>query len=65
MPLDVPTRSELKSELDKANNIKKKLRKILRDFEDEFQRDNGRKVQREDRGHMEGKYHEYKVTVYN
>ena len=55
-------RPELKSELDKANNTKKKLRKLLRDFEDEFQRENNRKVQREDRGPMDSKYQEYKVS---
>lgn len=58
-------RPELKSELDKANNTKKKLRKLLRDFEDEFQRENGRKVQREDRGPMDNKYQEYKVSLQN
>jgi len=54
---------ELKSELDKANNTKKKLRKLLRDFEDEFQKENNRKVQRDDRGPMESKYQEYKVSA--
>jgi len=54
---------ELKLELDRVNNEKKKLRKTLRDFEDEFQRENGRKVQREDRGPMAKEYNEYKVHV--
>ncbi|XP_067944481.1 protein FAM13A-like isoform X2 [Watersipora subatra] len=55
--LSVP---ELKAELEKANNVKKKLRKLLREFEDEFQKEKSRKVQKEDRGPMDSKYQEYK-----
>ena len=40
---------------------KKKLRKILRDFEDDFYQLNGRKVQKEDRAPMNLEYQEYKV----
>ncbi|XP_006821713.2 protein FAM13A-like [Saccoglossus kowalevskii] len=43
-----------------AKSDKKRLRKILRDFEDSFFKRTGRKVQREDRDPMETEYIEYK-----
>ena len=44
----------------KAKNEKKRLRKILKEFEDQFQDNAGRKVMKEDRGPMETDYANYK-----
>ena len=44
----------------KAKNEKKRLRKILKEFEDQFQENAGRKVMKEDRGPMETDYANYK-----
>ncbi|CAH1794835.1 unnamed protein product [Owenia fusiformis] len=51
---------ELISEQNGARNTKKELRKVLREFEDEFLRQTGRKVQKEDRAPMDAEYNEYK-----
>lgn len=51
---------ELLEEQRKARIEKKRLRKILRTFEKDFQLATGRKVQREDRHPMENNYTEYK-----
>ena len=44
----------------KAKTEKKRLRKILKEFEDAFQDNAGRKVMKEDRGPMETDYANYK-----
>ncbi|KAJ8254988.1 hypothetical protein GJAV_G00199650 [Gymnothorax javanicus] len=51
---------ELLEQLWKARAEKKKLRKTIRDFEDEFYQQNGRNVQKEDRAPMMDEYKEYK-----
>uniref|UniRef100_A0A8B9FGJ7 Protein FAM13B n=1 Tax=Amazona collaria TaxID=241587 RepID=A0A8B9FGJ7_9PSIT len=51
---------ELLEQLWKARAEKKKLRKTLRDFEEEFYQQNGRNVQKEDRVPMLDEYREYK-----
>nr|XP_041574938.1 protein FAM13B isoform X6 [Taeniopygia guttata] len=51
---------ELLEQLWKARAEKKKLRKILREFEEEFYQQNGRNVQKEDRVPMLDEYREYK-----
>ncbi|XP_067850562.1 protein FAM13A isoform X2 [Heptranchias perlo] len=51
---------ELQEQLQEARADKKRLRKILRDFEDTFFQENGRNVQREDRAPMAEEYSEYK-----
>ncbi|XP_041078936.1 protein FAM13B-like isoform X2 [Polyodon spathula] len=51
---------ELLEQLWKARADKKKLRKSLRDFEDDFYQQNGRNVQKEDRSPMWEEYKEYK-----
>ncbi|XP_052764243.1 protein FAM13A-like isoform X2 [Mya arenaria] len=55
--LSVP---ELKDELMKSRGSKKRLRKTLRDFEEGFAQQAGRKVGREDRQPMQTEYNEYK-----
>ncbi|XP_052264203.1 protein FAM13A-like isoform X2 [Dreissena polymorpha] len=55
--LSVP---QLQDELIKSRNTKKHLRKKLRDFEEGFTRQTGRKVGREDRMPMQTEYNEYK-----
>uniref|UniRef100_A0A8C6VFR3 Protein FAM13B n=1 Tax=Naja naja TaxID=35670 RepID=A0A8C6VFR3_NAJNA len=51
---------ELLEQLWKARGEKKKLRKTLREFEEGFYQQNGRNVQKEDRGPMLDEYREYK-----
>ncbi|XP_027499471.1 protein FAM13B isoform X6 [Corapipo altera] len=51
---------ELLEQLWKARAEKKKLRKTLREFEEEFYQQNGRNVQKEDRIPMLDEYREYK-----
>ncbi|XP_056625340.1 protein FAM13B isoform X4 [Triplophysa dalaica] len=51
---------ELLEQLWKARADKKKLRKTIREFEDEFYQQNGRNVQKEDRMPMMDEYKEYK-----
>uniref|UniRef100_A0ABM5FLC5 Protein FAM13B isoform X5 n=1 Tax=Pogona vitticeps TaxID=103695 RepID=A0ABM5FLC5_9SAUR len=51
---------ELLEQLWKARAEKKKLRKTLREFEDQFYQQNGRNVQKEDRAPMLDEYREYK-----
>ncbi|GFT03924.1 protein FAM13A [Nephila pilipes] len=52
--------SELESEVTVVRDEKRRLRKILREFEDQFKKEHGRKVQREDKRAMEPCYTEYK-----
>ncbi|XP_075716785.1 protein FAM13A isoform X2 [Rhinoderma darwinii] len=52
--------SELLEQLLEAREEKKRIRKKLRDFEDNFFRQNGRNVQKEDRSPMAEEYSEYK-----
>ncbi|XP_067852367.1 protein FAM13B isoform X2 [Heptranchias perlo] len=51
---------ELLEQLWKARDDRKKLRKTLREFEEEFYQKNGRNVQKEDRAPMIEEYREYK-----
>ncbi|KAM4807525.1 protein FAM13A-like [Rhinophrynus dorsalis] len=51
---------ELLQQLQDAREEKKRIRKKLRDFEDNFFRQNGRNVQKEDRTPMAEDYSEYK-----
>ncbi|CAJ0932186.1 unnamed protein product [Ranitomeya imitator] len=51
---------ELLEQLQEAREEKKRIRKKLRDFEDNFFRQNGRNVQKEDRNPMAEEYSEYK-----
>ncbi|KAM4586394.1 protein FAM13B isoform 3-T4 [Fundulus diaphanus] len=51
---------ELLEQLWKARTEKKKLRKTIREFEEDFYQHNGRNVQKEDRVPMLEKYREYK-----
>ncbi|KAJ8015239.1 hypothetical protein DPEC_G00024070 [Dallia pectoralis] len=51
---------ELLEQLWKARAEKKKLRKTIREFEDDFYQQNGRNVQKEDRLPMIDEYKEYK-----
>ncbi|KAK3535862.1 hypothetical protein QTP70_021160 [Hemibagrus guttatus] len=51
---------ELLEQLWKAKAEKKKLRRTIREFEDEFYKQNGRNVQKEDRVPMLDEYKEYK-----
>ncbi|XP_058253971.1 protein FAM13B isoform X10 [Hemibagrus wyckioides] len=51
---------ELLEQLWKARAEKKKLRRTIREFEDEFYKQNGRNVQKEDRVPMLDEYKEYK-----
>lgn len=53
-------RPELLEQLWKARAEKKKLRKSIRDFEEDFYQHNGRNVQKEDRVPMMEEYREYK-----
>ncbi|XP_050717359.1 protein FAM13A-like isoform X2 [Eriocheir sinensis] len=52
--------SELRERKKEAREEKKKLRRILREYEEKFEREMGRKVQKEDRGPMEQSYLDYK-----
>merc|ERR1719391_958242 len=51
---------ELRERKREAREEKKHLRRALRDFEEQFERDFGRKVQKEDRGPLEQTYLDYK-----
>uniref|UniRef100_A0A8C3X1Z3 Family with sequence similarity 13 member A n=1 Tax=Catagonus wagneri TaxID=51154 RepID=A0A8C3X1Z3_9CETA len=51
---------ELLEHLQEMREEKKRIRKKLRDFEDNFLRQNGRNVQKEDRTPMAEEYNEYK-----
>ncbi|XP_077157015.1 protein FAM13A isoform X2 [Paroedura picta] len=51
---------ELVEQLQEVREEKKRIRKKLRDFEDNFFRQNGRNVQKEDRLPMAEEYNEYK-----
>ncbi|XP_078532236.1 protein FAM13A isoform X2 [Lissotriton helveticus] len=51
---------ELMEQLHEAREEKKKIRKKLREFEDDFFRLNGRNVQKEDRSPMVDEYSDYK-----
>lgn len=53
-------RSELVEQQKSTREEKKKLRRQLREFEDEFQNRTGRKLQKEDRLPMETVYTDYK-----
>nr|XP_045621135.1 protein FAM13A-like isoform X3 [Procambarus clarkii] len=52
--------SELRERKKEAREEKKKLRRSLREYEEKFERELGRKVQKEDRGPMEQTYLDYK-----
>ena len=52
--------SELRERKKEARDEKKRLRKALREYEEKFERETGRKVQKEDRGSMEQTYLDYK-----
>ncbi|KAL4640443.1 protein FAM13A-like [Arapaima gigas] len=54
------TMQELVEQLQEAREEKKRLRKNLREFEDQFFRQNGRNVQKEDRSPLAEEYNEYK-----
>ncbi|XP_064601221.1 protein FAM13A-like isoform X2 [Liolophura sinensis] len=51
---------ELQNELQKARQDKKRLRKVLKEFEDDFFHQSGRKAQKEDREPFFQEYFEYK-----
>ncbi|XP_018099533.1 uncharacterized protein LOC100101289 isoform X2 [Xenopus laevis] len=51
---------ELLEQLQEAREEKKRIRKVLRDFEDNFLKQNGRNVQKEDRNPVAEDYIEYK-----
>ncbi|KAI0239940.1 Protein FAM13A [Lamellibrachia satsuma] len=52
--------SQLYEEQQRVMSDKRRLRKVLRLFEDDFFSKTGRKVQKEDRAPMQSDYHEYK-----
>ncbi|XP_062333506.1 protein FAM13A-like isoform X5 [Osmerus eperlanus] len=54
------TMEELVVQLQEAREEKKRIRKNLREFEDQFFRQNGRNVQKEDRSPLAVEYNEYK-----
>uniref|UniRef100_A0A8C7WA67 Family with sequence similarity 13 member A n=1 Tax=Oncorhynchus mykiss TaxID=8022 RepID=A0A8C7WA67_ONCMY len=54
------TMPELVEQLQEARGEKKRIRKNLREFEDQFFRQNGRNVQKEDRSPLAVEYNEYK-----
>ncbi|XP_068178247.1 protein FAM13A isoform X2 [Antennarius striatus] len=54
------TTRELVEQLQEAREEKKRLRKTLKEFEDQFFRQNGRNVQKEDRSPLALEYSEYK-----
>ncbi|KAG7459025.1 hypothetical protein MATL_G00226830 [Megalops atlanticus] len=54
------TMQELVEQLQKAREDKKRIRKSLKEFEDEFFQKNRRNVQKEDRSPLGEKYNEYK-----
>ncbi|XP_020773404.1 protein FAM13A-like isoform X1 [Boleophthalmus pectinirostris] len=54
------TIEELVEQLQETREEKKRIRKNLKDFEDQFFRQNGRNVQKEDRSPLAVEYNEYK-----
>ncbi|XP_029949146.1 protein FAM13A isoform X2 [Salarias fasciatus] len=54
------TTQELVEQLQEAREEKKRIRKNLKEFEDQFLRQNGRNVQKEDRSPLAVEYNEYK-----
>uniref|UniRef100_A0A9J7XT32 Family with sequence similarity 13 member A n=1 Tax=Cyprinus carpio carpio TaxID=630221 RepID=A0A9J7XT32_CYPCA len=58
--LHAATMQELVEQLQEAREEKKRIRKNLRDFEDQFFKQNSRNVQKEDRSPLAGEYNEYK-----
>ncbi|XP_069024241.1 protein FAM13A isoform X1 [Embiotoca jacksoni] len=54
------TTEELVVQLHEAREEKKRIRKNLKEFEDQFFRQNGRNVQKEDRSPLASDYNEYK-----
>ncbi|KAJ8388268.1 hypothetical protein AAFF_G00135290 [Aldrovandia affinis] len=54
------TMQELVEQLQEAREEKKRIRNNLREFEDEFFRQNGRNVQKEERSPLAEEYNEYK-----
>uniref|UniRef100_A0A667YWI3 Family with sequence similarity 13 member A n=1 Tax=Myripristis murdjan TaxID=586833 RepID=A0A667YWI3_9TELE len=54
------TMQELVEQLQETREEKKRIRKNLREFEDQFFRQNGRNVQKEDRSPLAVEYNEYK-----
>ncbi|XP_031415165.1 protein FAM13A isoform X2 [Clupea harengus] len=58
--LHAATMPELVEHLQEAREEKKRIRKNLREFEDQFFRQNGRNVQKEDRSPLAVEYNEYK-----
>ncbi|TSK22491.1 Protein FAM13A [Bagarius yarrelli] len=58
--LHAATIQELVEQLQEAREEKKRIRKNLREFEDQFFRQNGRNVQKEDRSPLALEYNEYK-----
>ncbi|XP_051982230.1 protein FAM13A isoform X3 [Xyrauchen texanus] len=58
--LHAATMQELVEQLQEAREEKKRIRKNLREFEDEFFKQNGRNIQKEDRTPLAGEYNEYK-----
>lgn len=58
--LHAATMQELVEQLQEAREEKKRIRKNLREFEDQFFRENGRNVQKEDRAPLAVEYNEYK-----
>ncbi|XP_055060477.2 protein FAM13A isoform X2 [Misgurnus anguillicaudatus] len=58
--LHAATTQELVEQLQEAREEKKRIRKNLRDFEEQFFKQNGRNVQKEDRTPLAGEYNEYK-----
>uniref|UniRef100_UPI0037E96660 protein FAM13A isoform X1 n=1 Tax=Semicossyphus pulcher TaxID=241346 RepID=UPI0037E96660 len=58
--LHAATTQELVEQLQETREEKKRLRKNLKEFEDQFFRQNGRNVQKEDRSPLAVEYNEYK-----
>ncbi|XP_041641209.1 protein FAM13A isoform X2 [Cheilinus undulatus] len=58
--LHAATTQELVEQLQETREEKKRLRKNLKEFEDQFFRQNGRNVQKEDRSPLAVEYSEYK-----
>ncbi|KAM8878865.1 LOW QUALITY PROTEIN: protein FAM13A [Spinachia spinachia] len=58
--LHAPTGQELQEQLQETREEKKRLRKNLKEFEEQFFRQNGRNVQKEDRSPLAVEYNEYK-----
>ncbi|KAF0037286.1 hypothetical protein F2P81_010160 [Scophthalmus maximus] len=54
------TTEELVEQLQETREEKKRIRKNLKEFEDQFFRQNGRNVQKEDRSPLAAEYNEYK-----